>query len=96
MVVQNIARFAFGFIIGMVVEWVAIYVYKQIDPTEESNVKLVMTILLQLFVLFALMEKSHMIDDFYTRVGILSSQVFVFDYAFKRLYPFKSYLKKVI
>jgi hypothetical protein len=23
------------------VEWVAIYVYKQIDPEEESNVKLV-------------------------------------------------------
>jgi len=94
MVIQNVARFAFGFVIGMVVEWVAIYVYKQIDPEEESNVKLVSVILMQLVVLFTMMEKFNIIDDFYTRVGMLSSQVFVFDYALKRLYPFRSYLNK--
>jgi hypothetical protein len=94
MVIQNVTRFSLGFVIGMVVEWVAIYVYKQIDPKEESNVKLVTLVLMQLFVLFTLMEKLNIIDDFYTRVGMLSSQVFVFDYALKRLYPFKSYLKR--
>ncbi len=89
MVIQNVARFAFGFVIGMVVEWVAIYVYKQIDPKEESNVKLVSVVLMQLLVLFTMMEKFN---NFYTRVGMLSSQVFVFDYALKRLHPFRSYL----
>ena len=96
MVIQNVARFAFGFVMGMVVEWIAIYVYKQIDPKEESNVKLVALVLMQLVVLFTLMEKFNVIDDFYTRVGMLSSQVFVFDYALKRLYPFKSYLKRTV
>lgn len=91
MVIQNVARFAFGFVIGMVVEWIAIYVYKQIDPKEESNVKLVTVVLMQLVVLFAMMD---IISDFYTRVGMLSSQVFVFDYALKRLYPFRSYLRR--
>ncbi len=94
MVLQNVAKFSFGFVAGMAVEWLAIYVYKQIDPEEESNVKLVVLVLLQLVVLFSMMEKLNVIDDFYSRVGMLSSQVFVFDYALKRLYPFKSYLKR--
>jgi len=93
-VIQNVIRFSFGFVIGMVIEWIAIYVYKQIDPTEESNLKLVVLVLLHLVVLFTMMEKLKVIDDFYARVGMLSSQVFVFDYALKRLYPFKSYLKR--
>jgi hypothetical protein len=91
-VIRNVARFSFGFVIGMVVEWIAIYVYKQIDPKEESNVKLVALVLMQLIVLFTLMESG----DFYTRMGMLSSQVFVFDYALKRLYPFKGYLKRTV
>lgn len=91
MVIQNVAKFACGFVIGMVVEWIAIYVYKQIDPKEESNVKLMAVVLMQLVVLFMMMEKFN---DFYTRVGVLSSQVFVFDYTLKRLYPFKRYLNK--
>ncbi|UUT40569.1 hypothetical protein [carnivorous sponge associated iridovirus] len=94
MVIQNVAKFAFGFVIGMVVEWVGIYVYKQIDPEEESNVKLVALVLMQLIVLFTMMEKFSLVDDFYTRVGMFSSQVFVFDYALKRLYPFRNYLKR--
>ena len=94
MVIQNVTMFAFGFVIGMVVEWVAVYVYKQIDPEEESNVKLVALVLMQLIVLFTIMENFNVINDFYTRAGMLSSQVFVFDYALKRLYPFRSYLKK--
>lgn len=94
MVVQNVAKFACGFVIGMVVEWIAIYVYKQIDPEEESNIKLVSVVLMQLVVLFSVMEKFLIINDFYTRVGMLASQVFVFDYALKRLYPFRSYLTR--
>lgn len=94
MVIQNVAKFAFGFVISMVVEWVAIYVYKQIDPEEESNVKLVSVVLMQLVVIFTIMEKFNIINDFYTRLGMISSQVFVFDYALKRLYPFRSYLNR--
>ena len=92
--IQNVVKFAFGFVISLVVEWIAIYVYKQIDPEEESNVKLVSVVLMQLAVLFTIMEKFNIINDFYTRVGMLSSQVFVFDYALKRLYPFRSYLNR--
>jgi len=94
MIIENVIRFTLGFVIGMVIEWVAIYLYKQIDPDEESNVKLVFLVLMQLIVLFTLIEKLNIINDFYTRVGMLSSQVFVFDYALKRLYPFKNYLKR--
>lgn len=65
MVIQNVARFAFGFVIGIVVEWIAIYVYKQIDPREESNVKLVVVVLMQLVVLFTMMQKFNIINDFY-------------------------------
>jgi NhaP-type Na+/H+ or K+/H+ antiporter len=93
MVVENVAKFVFGFVIGMIIEWVIIYVYNQVDPREESNVKLITLVVIQLFILFALMEKFSIIDDVYSRVGILSSQVFVFNYALKRLYPFKNYMK---
>ena len=95
MVIQNVVRFVLGFVIGMVIEWIAIYVYKQIDPYEENNIKLVGVVLMQLVVLFTIMEKFNIINDFYTRVGMLSSQVFVFDYALKRLYPFRSSLNKI-
>lgn len=95
MVIRNVARFSFGFVIGMVIEWIGIYVYKEIDPNEESNVKLLVLVLIQLAFLITLMEKLNT-SDFYTRVGMLSSQVFVFDYALKRLYPFKSYLKRQV
>jgi len=93
MVVENVAKFVFGFVIGMIIEWVIIYVYNQVDPREESNVKLITLVVIQLFILFALMEKFSIIDDVYSRVGILSSQVFVFNHALKRLYPFKNYMK---
>jgi hypothetical protein len=93
MVMMNVLRFSIGFVIGMIIEWIAIYFYKKLDPYEKSNTKLIGTVLMQLIFLFTIMEKFNMIEDFYTRVGMLSSQVFVFDYALKRLYPFKSYLK---
>jgi hypothetical protein len=48
---------------------------------------------MQLVVLFTMMEKFNIINAFYTWVGMLSSQVFVFDYALKR-YPFRSYLNR--
>jgi uncharacterized membrane protein YGL010W len=94
MVIQNLGKFTFGFIIGMMIEWVGIWVYNKIDPNAESNVKLITLVLLQLFILFGIMEKLNVMNDVYTRVGMLSSQVFVFDYAIKRLYPFKDYLKR--
>ena len=87
MIFENVAMFAFGFVIGMVIEWVGIYVYKQIDPKEESNIKLITLVLIQLTIIFTIMETFNL-NDLYSRVGILSSQVFVFDYALKRLYPF--------
>jgi len=87
MIFENVAMFAFGFVIGMVIEWVGIYVYKQIDPKEESNIKLITLVLIQLTIIFTIMETFNL-NDVYSRVGILSSQVFVFDYALKRLYPF--------
>ena len=92
MIVQNVSGFALGFAIGMIVEWIAIQIYNQIDPKKESNVKLIAVVVMQLVVLFTLME--NITDDFYTRMGMQTSQVFVFYYALRRLYPFGSYLKR--
>jgi hypothetical protein len=93
MVIQNVVKFSFGFFIGMVIEWLAIFIYKKVDPEEESNIKLILLVLMQLIIIFTLIEELDMIDDFYSRIGMISSQVFVFDYALKRFYPFKNYLK---
>lgn len=92
MIIQNVAGFALGFVIGMGVEWIAIHVYDRIDPKKESNVKLVAVVVMQLLVLFTLME--NITDDVHTRMGMQTSQVFVFYYALRRLYPFRSYLKR--
>lgn len=78
----------------MIVEWFGVWIYKKIDPDEKSNTKLIVLVVIQLFTLFWLMEQMNAINDIYLRVGMLSSQVFVFDYAFKRLYPFKGILKE--
>jgi hypothetical protein len=86
MIVENLFKFLYGFIVGMIVEWLGIWIYKKIDPNEESNTKLILLILIQLFILFWLMEEMDAMNDLYLRMGMLSSQVFVFDYAFKRLY----------
>lgn len=54
--IQNVTLFALGLVIGMVVDWIAIRAYNQIDPQKESNVKLAAIVLTQLVVLFAIHE----------------------------------------
>ena len=72
--------------IGIVLEYIVTNFYKKIDAKEESNLKLVVVVLLQLTLLIGILE--HFDKNFYLRMGLLPSQVFVFNYAYKRLDPF--------
>ena len=91
-VIMNVGNFIMGFLVGLLVETIAVYIYFQLDPREKSNILLVVVILWQLYLIFTIMEETHMGGDFYSKIGILTSQVFIFDYGLRRIYPLKSLL----
>lgn len=83
---ENLVRFTFGFILGLLIEFIAVFFYTIIDPSKTSNIKLFAVVLVQLIALFYMMETFDVADNMYARVGILASQLFIFDYSLKRLY----------
>lgn len=83
---SNLTRFIFGFVVGLLIEFAAVFFYSLIDPPRTSNVKLFAVVLLQLLGLFYVMDTFAFVDDMYSRVGMLASQLFIFDYSLKRLY----------
>lgn len=86
MVFTKIGKFFVGFLFGLVIELIAVELYKKIDPKSESDLKLFIIVVIQLYCIIAIMEYASLTDDLYSRIGILSSQLFVFDYALKRFY----------
>ena len=93
----NFTNFLFGLVVGLLIEMMAVYFYKAIDPKQKNDLKLILVILLQLYVIFWAMENMF-INDFYSRAGMLTSQVFIFNYGMKirlfyYMYPDTNYKK---
>jgi len=86
MILKKISKFFLGFLFGLIIELIAVELYKKIDPKSKSDLKLLIVVIIQLYCIIAIIEYASLTDDLYSRIGILSSQLFVFDYALKRFY----------
>jgi uncharacterized protein YybS (DUF2232 family) len=90
---KDLGEIILGFILGLIGEIVAVKFYNKIDPGKSSNLKLFIVVVVQLLGMFYLLDilKELFGKDTYSTTGVLSSQIFIFDYVLKRLYP-RSYL----
>lgn len=79
-VIFDITTFGIGFMVGLMLDVVATKIHKKY-----SNRYLLMALIfLQLFMVFYMIELFNF--NSYARIGILTSQVFLFKYAIKQFY----------
>lgn len=83
--IDNTSSFGIGFIIGTLLDVVAAVFYVK----KHSKIVLTMFIFVHLFTIFFLIEFFKL--DTYGKIGLFSSQIILFEFAFKQLYnPLKS------
>ena len=84
---NGVIQFLIGFIVGSLVDFIFFRIYKKIDPKERSRLLLVITIILQLNILVWLIIQTDRIgwkgpmDNYFLRIGLISSQLFLLEYA---------------
>jgi hypothetical protein len=82
--------FIIGFSIGVLLDLVFYNIYKKVDPKEESDLKLITLIFMQLFVLAFIGYSTFDISkdwklSYFMRLGIFSSQIFLLGYGVRRI-----------
>lgn len=88
-IIKNISSLAIGFIVGAILELIMIRIYNYFDPKKKSNLILALVVLLQLFVLFYVLQFSESTFGQQTmaiNMGFLASQLYIFDFALKKCY----------
>ncbi len=80
---MNVIDFSMGFFIGAMLEFVAINTYLIVDPRKRSRSLLIMVALAELLLLFTLAKKLESREAWF---GMISSQVFIFNYTIRRFY----------
>ena len=80
-IIENLTFFFIGFNLGLTIEILAIILYLLIDPDKDNNIKLFSVIIIQLLLLFYIMEEFHVTKNAYMLIGVITSQTFLFDYA---------------
>ena len=80
---MNVFDFAMGFSIGAMLEFVAIKTYMFVDPRKRSRSLLIMVAFTELLLLFTLANKLGSREAWF---GMISSQVFIFNYTIRRFY----------
>lgn len=85
--ITNTGEFFLGFLMGSLIEYIAIRIYTTWDPKKMSNLKLFTVSIVGLFVICLVSQNFQQM----TKFGLFSSQIFIFDYAFTRFYnPIKN------
>ena len=88
---RNMFAFIKGISIGLALDVlitrVHAYIKKRRRFDNYTKILLISLVLFQLFIVFYFIEILNF--DTYARLGILTSQVFIFDYAIKHLYKQK-------
>jgi len=83
---EGLIVFLFGFLIGTVVDTLFFRAYRKVDPKEDSYVKLLILVLIQLFlVIFIIQSTSSLKLGSSFTFGVISSQIFLLVYAVGRL-----------
>lgn len=79
--------FISGFILGTIVDVCIFKTYEKIDKCHTQDHKLVIMVLLQIFIILLLTEMlpSHPVIKYSTSLGLMSSQIFLLQYAVKRV-----------
>lgn len=87
---NGVAQFFVSFTFGIILDLIFFRIYKHLDPTEKNKIILAILIVLQIFLLIALVLYTEKIiwkgpiNNFFFRIGLLSSQLFLFEYAMKK------------
>lgn len=79
----NLVDFTMGFFIGAMLEFVAIKTYLLVDPKKRSKTMLVLVALIELLLLFSIANQLGSREAWF---GIISSQLFIFNYTIRKFY----------
>ena len=85
--------FLVGFVVGSILDVIFFAIYKRIDPKEQNNTKLFILIVIQLYILILIFSITYNnilkitspLLLYFIRIGLLTSQLFLMEYAMERL-----------
>lgn len=88
----GVLQFGIGFVLGLAFDLAFYRTYLRIDPDQRDAYKLTALIIVQLFLLFFLVNLLHLYfpesTGNYLRLGVFSSQLFLLDFAMDKFADF--------